>query len=333
MLRPLFKTLDAFAKHLDGRAEAQAQLLSYAKTWPAPHRVERSASLRVVAPWHRLGELSTRAMLWEGEGAGASSRGGTELNPEFFRVVDAPIKVDVSLDLRCIDGLAAARESLDACESLEEFAAKHCTSELGAGKSAREILASSAVRCTVDGTVPRLSADSFVWHQWDQRWFFANCSGAPEIAAAKQLSMSTGEEVTVSGQGRLYAVSPGRVLKIAEKFDMFWAAEPTDQSSKVAPQKGPGTKIFATMDKLGAAWGHVEMSSSDAPGFILLLPKHSERSRKVAAALREAGVVELGAYLLSIAARPLPRTQHRIAFTPPAPADPSAMALRRRMRP
>ncbi|MEJ6002578.1 DUF6685 family protein [Paucibacter soli] len=305
----IFNPLQAIARGLwhtlSGRTANLEALSAYAKTMQAlpPGFDGMTAALANVFPWHHVGNANANLLLWQPDGFGGMV--ASRQSPAQFAVTRQERVGHVELSIREVQGLSASKSPIENFPELDAFATAHCTDLLSdvTPQAARALLSKGNVRLWVEGLEPKAPPDNFVWHQWDERFFFSNCDGSHHFAAARWIALQTRTDIKVGAQLTMHTINMAAVINLVNQYDIFFVGfpEPADDSDALVSCRAPETELHELMSRLQTPWAYLSLPWSAPDGFLLILPKAFERSREVAQVLRSAGLTDAG-HLLSVAA-------------------------------
>ena len=139
---------------------------------------------------------------------------------------------------------------------------------------------------------PNGGGDFFCRHSWDGRVFLMNSGGSHHFAAAKYIAARLPHGVTLKGRLYTYSLNAVAIAALRRDFEMFVISDDTPIS----------VGFHDAMAAFRATWLWHAMPRPITTAKAILLPKSERRSMVVAALLRKAGVVDLGAHLAALAA-------------------------------
>lgn len=134
-------------------------------------------------------------------------------------------------------------------------------------------------------------SDYFRRHVWDGRVFLINSGGSHHFAAAKYIAARLPEAVTLRGKLYTYSLNAVAIASLRRDFEMFAISNHTSIS----------LGFHDAMKAFRATWLWHPMPRPLENAKAILLPKAERRSMQVAAALRNAGIADLGAHLAQLA--------------------------------
>jgi hypothetical protein len=114
-----------------------------------------------------------------------------------------------------------------------------------------------------------------------------NDGGSHHFAASKYIAARIAMPVRLLARLHTYALSTSAIASLRRDFDIF----------VISDEAAISVAFHAAMESFRATWLWTHMPRPYEHAKAILLPKDERRSRRVAKALREAGVVDLGAYL------------------------------------
>ncbi|NRR32206.1 hypothetical protein HSX11_18685 [Oxalobacteraceae bacterium] len=277
-----------------------AKLLNLLNEWPdirvpiAP-QCDSIASDSVVR-WHELGMAP--AMEWPGREHGHllgwKLSGGhyyesfVVQRPEFAQFGRRVVVKNWSCDIKQVYGFSASGSDLKKFRSMDEMAerkSQELISEVSPQALARN-LSYHEVRILRPDT-----DDSFQHHQWDSRLFLMNSGGSHHFAAAKYIAARLDEPVPLTGPLHAYSLNPTAIASLRRDFDIF----------VISDEPAISGAFHDAMASFRATWLWTYMPRPYDNSKAILLPKNERRSQRVASVLRNAGIVDLGAYLEELA--------------------------------
>jgi hypothetical protein len=308
-MNSLFSSINDGARKLwsmvSGRTANLNALADYAKTLGTlqSSRSVSNASMASIFPWHQVGHEGANLLLWQPDGNGGMA--ASPQNPTTFAVTRQERINFVELSIRDVQGLSSSKGPIENFSELDDFATTCCTDLLSdvSPQAARELLSKGNIRLWVDGREPKGAPDNFVWHQWDERIFFNNSDGSHHFAAARWISLQNRTNIKVGASLTLHTINMATVINLVNQFDMFFVGKP----APAVPSCGMGSGLESDevlhhlLSRLQTPWAHLSLPRCAHDGFLLILPKASDRSREVAQLLRDAGLTDAG-HLLSAAA-------------------------------
>lgn len=255
-----------------------------------------------IIPWHHFGE-DTRMQHWLRHPVGvvrgwAKSRGGYYESAE--RSCQALAELgqiqtieNFELDIAQVDGLGASKSDLDDYRSMARFAEACCSHliEPVTEEQLQKNLAWSEVRIMRPG-----GGDYFSRYAWDGRIFLNNSGGSHHFAAAQYIAGKLGRKVPLTGKLYDHSINMVALDALCRDFEMFVVP---DDKPAVSNAFHDGMASFgATYFRLPLPRGHEDVRA-------ILLPKSEDRSRQVAALLREAGVFDFATAMRQWTHRPM----------------------------
>lgn len=245
-----------------------------------------------VVHWHELGMAP--AMQWprreHGHLLGWKSSGKHSYRsffahrPEFAQLGRKVVIESWSCDIKQVHGFSASKSELTKFRSMDEMVernSREMITEVSHQALARN-LAHSEVRIFRPDTT-----DFFQHHQWDGRLFLMNSGGSHHFAAARYIAVRLEESVPLTGPLQAYSLSPIAIRSLRRDFDLFL----------ISDEPAISMAFHAAMESFRATWLWTHMPRPYDNAKAILLPKDERRSQRVALALRDAGIVDLGAYL------------------------------------
>ena len=138
---------------------------------------------------------------------------------------------------------------------------------------------------------PNGGLDFFVRYRWDKRLWLMNEGGSHHTAAAKYIATRIKHPVPMSGRLYEYSLNPDAINSLRRDFEIFVVGD--DACS--------GNAFFDAMRAVSATWLWHQMPKVFERSRAIYLPRDNKRSMRVAQLLREAGFVDLGAMLSTLA--------------------------------
>lgn len=275
------------------RLLAQQPRIHYALEPPSP-----SIALGSIVKWHRFAESSALSWPRRGQGRlmGWRSTGGHYANfdlcrPELEEIGRCETIEDWSCDITEVYGFSASKSNLCQFASMDQMV------EANSREMIDEITHEKLDRNLRHGEIRiihRKNRDYFVRHLWDDRVFLMNSGGSHHFAAAKYIASRLRQPVKLRGRLDVYSLSSRAVASLRADFEMFVISDEADVS----------LGFYDAMRNFGATWlWHCLPAPYAAAAKVILLPRSEDRSMRVAALLRQAGIVDFGEYLSGLVAR------------------------------
>ncbi len=253
---------------------------------------------RSVVRWHEWGDPELLAWPQGGRGVVTGWRrvgGAYEMFQATIPALMAFAKchsiVEWSCEIQDLSGFSNSQSDLSRFSSLDALVQS----------DARDLIRS----ISLDGLVKNLAhpgigilrdpktTDHFVRFAWDKRFFLDNADGSHHLAAARFIAKRIGESVPLPGLLRTYAVSEEAVRLINAEYYVFAISN----DGMVREAFHQAMRSFKTSYLLHRLPSPIEGAVA------VLLPRIESRSAVVAAAMREAGIFDIGAHLEHICAR------------------------------
>jgi hypothetical protein len=135
--------------------------------------------------------------------------------------------------------------------------------------------------------------DYFARYLWDGRTFLMNCGGSHHFAAARYIAARLGRQVPLRGELHTYSIDRPSVELLRCDFEMYVISDDPE--------------IFIefrdAMRALSASYLVCEMPEPYSATQAILLPRNELRSMRAAKVLQDAGVFDLGQYLIQLCER------------------------------
>jgi len=202
-------------------------------------------------------------------------------------------EIEVELDISEINGLSASKSDLTAFQTLDQMVetnSREMIDELSETKLAKN-LAHREIR------ILHGNSDYFARYLWDGRTFLMNNGGSHHFAAARYLASRLNQRVPLRGRLHVYALNSAPVAALRREFEMF----------VISNKASVGNAFSDAMRSFQSTWLWHPMPRPYEHTRAILLPRSEKRSMRVAKALREAGVLDLGAYLTDLVAHQVER--------------------------
>lgn len=197
-------------------------------------------------------------------------------------------EVEVELDICEVDGLYASKSDLTTFQTLDQLVetnSREMIDELSETKLAKN-LAHREIR------ILHGKGDYFARYLWDGRTFLMNSGGSHHFAAARYLARRLNQRVPLRGRLHVYSLNSAPVAALCREFEMF-----------VISNKASISNAFHdAMRSFQSTWLWHPMPQPYEHTRAILLPRSEKRSMRVAKALRQAGVLDFGAYLTDLVA-------------------------------
>lgn len=262
---------------------------------PGPPNISAAS----VVPWHEFGLNSPGE--WparrRGElrgwrvGSGGHYESFTQHQPAFDSLGSTQVRDHWTLDISSLHGFSNSKSDLRVFQSTDEMVIQNSPEmidEITFDKMA-ENLAHKEIRIIHStGT-----SDYFQVYQWDGRVFLINDGGSHHLAAAKYIAARLPAEYRLNGKLRTTALDQIAIESIMSDFRMF----------AISDEASIACSVHDCMESFGATWLWLPLPASFKDGKVILLPKGERRSMAVAKALDEAGLEDVGEFLLRLARR------------------------------
>jgi hypothetical protein len=193
-------------------------------------------------------------------------------------------------DIRQVTGLSNSKSNLELFTSLDTFAEQECVGLLGNGSA--EKLAENLAFHGLD-YLQDPSKMSFVCYLWSPRLFLINHDGSHHFAAARYLAGRLQKYIPLRGTLRVSEFDEQAVAELRHAYDLFVV----DDNATFA------CEFHDSMAAFRAAYMFLPPPRGYGKVAVVALPRSDQRSRKVAAILREARAVDLGDHLGKLCAQ------------------------------
>lgn len=251
-----------------------------------------------VPRWHELGMWSAldwprrpRGFLLGWHDCGGRWQSFDVVRPEYVRIAQCTVEDGWCCDIAEIDGFMCSKADLQAFASTDAMAQARCQWLIG------EITSEQLTRCLAHKEIRLIhdpdTSDHFARYLWDGRLWLMNDGGSHHAAAAKYLSARLGQPVALRGALHAYALNALAIASLRRDFEMFAIGD---------RNAGVTNAFFDAMRAFRATWLWHPLPRPFEDARAVLLPKNEARSMRAAAALRNAGVVDLGARLSALCA-------------------------------
>ncbi|WP_176331515.1 DUF6685 family protein [Burkholderia vietnamiensis] len=253
-----------------------------------------------VARWDRFGRHSPQewphlpdGVLSGWKWAGGQYAGFNLQRQDVIEIGQRTLVPDWTCDISSVHGFSSSKSRLDGfCSTDEMVEAKSqdmiCPVTLA---KLEENLAHREIRIFED----RGATDYFVRYEWDGRLWLMNDGGSHHFAAAKYIAARLRHPVSLRGKLYSYSLNAGAITSLHRDFEMF----------VISDEPSIGNAFLTAMRAFKATWLSLDVPAPFKDVQAVLLPRSERRSLRAAAELRKAGIVDLGAHLLGLAARQL----------------------------
>lgn len=278
---------------------------------------EHNIAVEGVVKWHEWGDAAFHRWPRRRRGEVMGWRYATGSYSSFYRQLEdlanfssCEITEAWECDIQDVTGLAGSKSDLREFASLDQMVETNARDMIApiSREKLRENLAWSEIRI-LNQSDP---SDFFARYLWDGRVFLINSGGSHHFAAARHLAARLDTHVPLRGQLRTYAINESALASLQGEFEMFVIAG-TPQAQ---------TRFHDAMESFRATYLWHDLPRPYEDRRAILLPRTDARSMKVAAALHEAGCLDLGLYLKGLVFR-----QAEAARMPCMPTMPTASAI------
>lgn len=247
-----------------------------------------------VVSWHKLG-LSPDSHLECGEMMGWRTVGGhygsfTLTRPEYAQIGRCAITANWTCDIGELQGFSNSKSRLNefaSTDAMVQVKSRDLIDTISAEKLA-ENLAHKQIGIIHNPT----TSDFFARFLWDTRVFLMNNGGSHHLAAAKYIATRLPQKVPLCANLHAYSLDANAIASLCRDFEIFVVSD----EPSICNAFGDAMRTF----KATWLWHLLPAHYGDARA--VLLPRNEARSMRAGAALRQYGVVDLGAYLTDLAA-------------------------------
>ncbi|WP_348273413.1 DUF6685 family protein [Halopseudomonas sp. SMJS2] len=240
----------------------------------------RTIALGCIPSWHHWHLFNT--------GNHGTGNGGEVVLDMIRGLVSVQEFANWTCDITEVSGLGAAKSPLERYLTMDAFAESCCAEFIHplTESRLRENLAHNQVRILRDE-----GNDYFVQHDWDGRVFLANDGGAHHFAAAQYVARRLSIPVPLKAKLYRHRINPVAVKRLRVAYEIF--AIPTGLSLS--------ERCWAGLRRVGANSHLMQLPSQHASHHAIFLPRCNARSQRVANAMREGGLTDLGLHLSMLA--------------------------------
>lgn len=202
-------------------------------------------------------------------------------------------ELKVELDINEVDGVSASKSDLTTFQTLDQLV------ETNSGEMIDEISDAKLAKNLAHREIRILHGDSdyFARYLWDGRTFLMNSGGSHHFAAARYLAKRLNQRVPLRGRLYVYELNGSAVAALRRDFEMF----------VISDEAAIANDFHEAMRSFQATWLWHPMPRPYEKTRAILLPRAEKRSLRVAQALRDAGVLDFGAYLTDLVAHQVAR--------------------------
>ncbi len=253
---------------------------------------------RSITRWDQLGGASgscrsdvPRGVLTGWKWGGESYHGFLQERAEYASIGQRTITPDWTCDISDVHGFSGSKSDLFAFRSTDEMVERNSRDmidEISLAKLEKN-LAHDQIRIFPD----RGASDFFARYQWDGRLWLMNDGGSHHFAAAKYIATRLGRPVPLMGSLYTYSLNGAAIASLRRDFEIF-----------VISDDPPIANAFLdALKAFKATWLWHDMPRPFGATRAILLPRSERRSMRVAAELRDAGILDLGSHLTGLLAR------------------------------
>ncbi|NRD34630.1 hypothetical protein HQQ92_23220 [Shewanella sp. DC2-4] len=189
-------------------------------------------------------------------------------------------------DIRQVEAICNSKSPLNVFKELDSFAFARCKGYLD-DVSLEQIyhnLAHNEVRIMQHGR-----GDFFKYHYWDNRVCLINCGGSHHFATARYLAGILGQPVQLCGSLHAYSLNPTAVKELTEQFKLF----SVDNTLL-------WDELFEIFNRIQVTWFVGELPHPHNENCVLMFPRNNRHSMRIANILSDAGIPNLGKYLMNL---------------------------------
>jgi hypothetical protein len=207
--------------------------------------------------------------------------------PEYATLGRCEVVDDWRCDISEVHGFGASKSNLSDFATTDQMAEACCPENISeiSRQKLEENLSHKGIRVTRSP-----SADFFRRYAWDGRIFLINADGSHHFAAAKYIASRLGVQVPLRGKLHSYSMNAEAIASLQRDFEMFVISDSAEVSHA----------FHEAMASFRATWLSHSLPRPFDDAKAVLLPRDERRSMRVAQALRQAGIVDFGAYLSSL---------------------------------
>lgn len=266
-------------------------------------RVNIQEPARVIAAhsivaWHEWGtRVPLEVMCHRGAGwikgwrYAAGSYGSFDLHcQELASLGRCDIADKWTCDIRDVSGFSSSKSDLVKFGSMDEMVERNSPEMIDdlSEEKLRQNLAHREIRILHNEN----TSDHFAQYRWDGRVFLMNSGGSHHFAAARYIAIRIGRHVPLEGKLYTYSIDEKAVETLCGAYEMFAiSAEPTIVN---------GFRDAMESFKATYLWRYLPRPYDSMKA--ILLPKDEPRSMRASAAMRQAGVFDLGRHLTTLCA-------------------------------
>lgn len=212
--------------------------------------------------------------------------------PEYEQIGKQEVIEHWTCDISDVHGFSASKSELRQFSSTDEMVETNSSEmiDVVTHEKLAKNLAHSEIRI-----IHSPGSDYFGRYRWDNRLFLMNSGGSHHFAAAKYIATRLSESVPLQGKLYTYSLNLDAITSLCRDYEMFVISDETTVS----------LRFYEAMKAFRATWLWHYMPRPFENAKVILLPKNERRSLKVATVLRQAGVVDLGQHLTSLASKQL----------------------------
>ena len=194
-------------------------------------------------------------------------------------------------DIARVDGFSGSKSCLEQFASTDDMVETNSMRMIDRvdDEKLAENLAHKEIRILHDPA----TSDHLRYCAWDQRVFLMNSGGSHHLAAAKYLAARLDRRVSIEGKLVSYSLNSAAIGALCRDFEIFAVNDDEAEHSNA---------FHDAMCSLRATWLWLPLPHPYGDGRAVFFPRTHARSVRVADALRQANLFDLGRHLLGEAA-------------------------------
>jgi hypothetical protein len=209
--------------------------------------------------------------------------------PEYARLIHCEVTEGWECDIADVDGFSNSKSRLKDFATTDAMVEANSTEMIAS--ITREKLAENLAHKEIR-IIHSPGVDWFCRSLWDGRLFLMNSGGSHHFAAAKYIAARLSEPVALRGRLKTYSLNATAIAAIRRDYELFAISDDSTISNA----------FHAAMEAVKATWLWHPLPRPFDDAKAILLPKAEARSMRVAALLKQAGVIDLGQHLAFLAA-------------------------------
>lgn len=191
-------------------------------------------------------------------------------------------------EIQDIIGVPGSKSALNDFNSLDEMVetdSKEMIDELTEEKINKNLEESGILNLQKSS-----SSGYFVRYLWDGNLFWMTHDGTHHFAAARYIAARISKKVPLTGKLITYAINDRALSSMMQKFDIFLMSD----------SPGAYSAFHEPMEHFRASYLAHKLPPPCQGYRAIFLPTDEAKSKRVAEVLREAGIVNLGDYLMNL---------------------------------